>query len=260
MFRIHDCVANSHVNQDDREDEDTEDARTQQQNLDNYVLVRDRAKRTITIRAMYRDEEGIEGVQKPRVILSLSTCEDYELEQLDVKNAFLHDDMLIGFKIKSAIEYTKGLQQKKFDMKTLVQLGKYLVWRLPRDKSVFVPFGAHFKVSLKDYSSSDWDVERMSKVSYVNVVAHGESREEPLESNEVDFERETDGWLSPRLTPLNNLYDHNWKMGDEHAMDSKIFAALREMDGWLSPRITSLSNLYDRNWKTGVEHAMDTKN
>ncbi|GJZ70848.1 hypothetical protein Tco_0634699, partial [Tanacetum coccineum] len=36
--------------------------------------------------------------------------------------------------------------------------------------SLYVPFGAHMKVSLKDCLSSDWDVERMSKVKYVNVV------------------------------------------------------------------------------------------
>ncbi|GKE66168.1 hypothetical protein Tco_1520329 [Tanacetum coccineum] len=37
-------------------------------------------------------------------------------------------------------------------------------------KSVSVPLGAHFKVSLKDCLSNDWDVKRMSKVSYVNDV------------------------------------------------------------------------------------------
>ncbi|GKC18666.1 hypothetical protein Tco_1020816 [Tanacetum coccineum] len=37
-------------------------------------------------------------------------------------------------------------------------------------KSVSVPLGAHFKVSLKDCPSNDWDVERMSKVPYANVV------------------------------------------------------------------------------------------
>ncbi|GJX10007.1 RNA-directed DNA polymerase, eukaryota [Tanacetum coccineum] len=37
-------------------------------------------------------------------------------------------------------------------------------------KSVSVPLGAHFKVSLNDYTLSDWDVERMSKVPYTNVV------------------------------------------------------------------------------------------
>ena len=375
------------------QDEDVEDARPQQQNLDNYVLVRDRAKRTTTIPARYRDEgnvslsrpsgfrdeddmtafafaiaeeedtyepmtfqeainsskknewngamkeemtslkknhtwevvdqppgqklvsckwlykikEGIEGVQKPRykarlvargftqragidynevfspvvrhtsirVILSLTACEDYELEQLDVKTAFLHgnleetiymrqppgfeegtgnkvcllkkslyglkqsprqwykrfdvymvsngfsrsnydscvyfkefapgmyiylllyvDDMLIACKSKSEIEYTKGLLRKEFDMKELGPARKILGMEIIRDrgsrtlkvsqsgyvqkilnkyrvdngKSVSVPLGAHFKVSLKDCPSSDWDVERMSKVPYANAV------------------------------------------------------------------------------------------
>ncbi|GJZ02058.1 retrotransposon protein, putative, ty1-copia subclass [Tanacetum coccineum] len=43
-------------------------------------------------------------------------------------------------------------------------------YRMDNGKSVFVPLGAHFKVSLKDCPSNDWDVERMSKVPYANVV------------------------------------------------------------------------------------------
>ncbi|GJX64372.1 copia LTR rider [Tanacetum coccineum] len=297
------------------ENQGNEDERPHQQNLDNYVLVRDRAKRTNTIPARYRDEgnvslsrpsgskvddmaayafaiaeeedthepitfqdainssekdkwvramkeemsslkknhtwelvdqppgqklvsckwlykikEGIEGIQKPRykarlvargftqragidynevfspmvqhtsirVILSLIACEDYELEQLDVKTVFLHgnleetiymrqppgfeeetgnkefvpgmyiylllyvDDMLIACKSKFEIEYTKGLLRKEFDMKELGPARKILVGS--------VPLGAHFKVSLKDCPSNDWDEERMSKVPYANVV------------------------------------------------------------------------------------------
>ncbi|GJV04765.1 retrotransposon protein, putative, ty1-copia subclass [Tanacetum coccineum] len=210
-----------------------------------------------------------------RVILSLTACEDYELEQLDVKTAFLHgnleetiymrqppgfeegtgnkvcllkkslyglkqsprqwykrfdvymisngfsrssydscvyfkefapgmyiylllyvDDMLIACKSKSEIEYTKGLLRKEFDMKELGPARKILGMEIVRDrgsrtlkvsqsgyvqkilnnyrmdngKSVSVPLGAHFKVSLKDCPSNDWDVERMSKVPYANVV------------------------------------------------------------------------------------------
>ncbi|GJV72537.1 retrotransposon protein, putative, ty1-copia subclass [Tanacetum coccineum] len=342
-------------NEDEEQDEEP-----QQQNLDNYVLVCDRAKRTTTIPTRYRDEgnvslsrpsgskvddmaayvfaiakeedthepitfqdainssendewvrameeemsslkknhtwelvdqppgqklvsckwlykikEGIKGVQKPRykarlvargftqragidynevfspvvrhtsirVILSLTACEDYELEQLDVKTAFLHgnlketiymrqppsfkegtgnkvcllkkslyglkqflrhwykqfdvymisngfsrssydscvyfkefapgmyiylllyvDDMLIACKSKSEIEYTKGLLRKEFDMKELGPARKILGMEIVRDR------GVHFKVSLKDYPLSDWDVERMSKVPYANVV------------------------------------------------------------------------------------------
>ncbi|GJU62225.1 retrovirus-related pol polyprotein from transposon TNT 1-94 [Tanacetum coccineum] len=121
-------------------------------NFDNYILVRDRAKRTTTIPARYRDEgnvslsrpsrskvrameeetsslkknhtwelvdqppgqklvsckwlykikEGIKGVQKPRVILSLTTCEDYELEQLDVKTMFLHVNIIVNSSVNNA--------------------------------------------------------------------------------------------------------------------------------------------------------------
>ncbi|GJU40764.1 retrovirus-related pol polyprotein from transposon TNT 1-94 [Tanacetum coccineum] len=325
-----------------KEVEFEQDEGPQQQNLDNYVLVHDRAKRTTTIPARYRDEgnvslsrpsgskvddmaayefsiaeeedtqepitfqeainssekdewvramkeevsslkknhtwelvdqppgqklisckwlykikEWIEGVQKPRykarvvargftqragidynevfspvvrhtsirVILSLTACEDYELEQLDVKTTFLHGNLYMrqppGFEEgtcnkvsmglaaaamidmftsrslhQSEIEYTKGLQRKEFDMKELGPARKILGMKIVRDrgsrtlkvsqsgyvqkilnnyrmdngKSVSVPLGAHFKVSLKDCPSSDWDVERMSKVSYANDV------------------------------------------------------------------------------------------
>ncbi|GJT03991.1 zinc finger, CCHC-type containing protein [Tanacetum coccineum] len=188
------------VNEDEEHDEGP-----QQQNLNNYVLVRDRAKRTTTI--------------PTRMILLLTACEDYELKQLDVKMAFLHgnleetiyirqppgfeegtgykvyllkkslyglkhsqrqwykrfdmymtNDMLIACKSKSEIEYTKGLLQKEFDMKELGPTRKILGMEIVRDRSVIVPLGAHFKVSLKDCPSSDWDVERMSKVPYANIV------------------------------------------------------------------------------------------
>nr|GFB24748.1 hypothetical protein [Tanacetum cinerariifolium] len=43
-------------------------------------------------------------------------------------------------------------------------------YRVDNDKSVFVPLGAHFKVSLKDCPSSDCDVKGMSKVPYANAV------------------------------------------------------------------------------------------
>ncbi|GKA40987.1 retrovirus-related pol polyprotein from transposon TNT 1-94 [Tanacetum coccineum] len=186
-----------------------------------------------------------------RVILSLTACEDYELEQLDkeqaqggllkkslyglkqsprqwykrfdvymISNGFSRsnydscvyfkefapgmyiylllyvDDMLIACKSKSEIEYTKGLLRKEFDMKELGPARKILGMEIVRDrgsrtlkvsqsgyvqkilnnyrmdngKSVSVPLGAHFKVSLKDCPSNDWDVERMSKVPYANVV------------------------------------------------------------------------------------------
>nr|GEY05010.1 RNA-directed DNA polymerase, eukaryota [Tanacetum cinerariifolium] len=92
MLKISGCVAYSHVNQGKLKPRAIKciflgypDG-----NLDNYVLVRDRAKRTTSIPARYKDADN--------------------------------------------------------------------------GKSVSMPLGAHFKVSLKDCSSNDWDVERISKV------------------------------------------------------------------------------------------------
>ncbi|GJT45799.1 retrotransposon protein, putative, ty1-copia subclass [Tanacetum coccineum] len=160
-------------------------------------------------------KEGIEGVQKPRykarlvsrgftqracidqnevfslvvrhtsirVILALTACKDYELEQLDVKTAFLHgnleemiymrqppgyeqDDMLIACKSKAEIGSTKSLLKKEFDMNELGEANKIL----DDGKSVQMPLGGHFKLSLKDYPVRDCNVERMSKVPYENAV------------------------------------------------------------------------------------------
>nr|GFB35595.1 retrovirus-related Pol polyprotein from transposon TNT 1-94 [Tanacetum cinerariifolium] len=91
---------------------------------------------------------------------------------------------------------TKSLLKKKFDMKELEKAKKILDMKIVRDqsrkilrvsqsgyiskilnnfridneKSVKMPFGGHFKLSLKDCPIRDCDVERMSKVPYANVV------------------------------------------------------------------------------------------
>nr|GEU69166.1 retrotransposon protein, putative, Ty1-copia subclass [Tanacetum cinerariifolium] len=152
------------------------------------------------------------------VVLALSAYKDYELEQLDVKTAYLHgnleeviymkqppgyeqgnkvcllkkslyglkqsprqwsyvpgeyiylllyvDDMLIACKSKAEIGSTKSLLKKEFDMKELREAKKII----DNGKSVKMPLGGHFKLSLKDFSIRDCDVERMSKVSYANGI------------------------------------------------------------------------------------------
>nr|GFA55518.1 retrotransposon protein, putative, Ty1-copia subclass [Tanacetum cinerariifolium] len=96
---------------------------------------------------------------------------------------------------KSKIEYAKGLLRKEFYTKELGLARKILGMESVRDrgsrtlkvshsgyvhkilnnykvdngKSISMPSGAHFKVSLKDRPSSDWDVERMSEVPYTNA-------------------------------------------------------------------------------------------
>ncbi|GJT34377.1 retrotransposon protein, putative, ty1-copia subclass [Tanacetum coccineum] len=270
-------------------------------------------QKLVSCKWLFKIKEGIEGVQKPRykarlvargftqragidyneragidynevfspvvrhtsirVILALTACKDYELEQLDVKTAFLHgnleeviymkqppgyeqgnkvcllkkslyglkqsprqwyrrfdeymlsngfkrssydscvyyrsyapgeyiylllyvDDMLIACKSKAEIGSTKSLLKKEFDMKELGEAKKILGMEIVRDrsrkilrvsqsgyvskilnnfridngKSVKMPLGGHFKLSLKDCPVKDCDVERMSKVPYANAV------------------------------------------------------------------------------------------
>nr|GEU73696.1 putative retrotransposon [Tanacetum cinerariifolium] len=113
-----------------------------------------------------------------RVILTLTECKDYELEQLDVNTTFLHgnleeviymrqppeyeqDDMMIACKSKAEIGFTKSLLKKEFDMKELRVAKKILGMEIFRDRSPKIQ-----RVS----QSGDYDVKRMSKVSYANVV------------------------------------------------------------------------------------------
>nr|GEV02215.1 retrovirus-related Pol polyprotein from transposon TNT 1-94 [Tanacetum cinerariifolium] len=106
------------------------------------------------------------------------------------------DDMLIACKSKAEIGSTKSLLKRKFEMKDLGEAKKILGMDIVRDrshkilrvsqseyiskilnnfridngKSVQMPLGGHFKLSLKDCPIRDCDVERMSKVPYANAV------------------------------------------------------------------------------------------
>ncbi|GKE60247.1 retrotransposon protein, putative, ty1-copia subclass [Tanacetum coccineum] len=106
------------------------------------------------------------------------------------------DDMLIACKSKVEIGSTKSLLKKEFDMKELGEAKKILGmeifedqsrkilrvlqsgyiskilnnFRIDNGKSVKMPLGGHFKLSLKDCPVRDCDVERMSKVPYANAV------------------------------------------------------------------------------------------
>ncbi|GKD27591.1 retrotransposon protein, putative, ty1-copia subclass [Tanacetum coccineum] len=153
------------TNQEDGDDEDAGDQETDQTlDLTDYYC-----------KWLFKIKEGIECVQKPRykerlvarrftrragidynevfslvvrhksiwVILALTACKDYELEQLEVKTTILHrnleeviymrsyapgeyiylllyvEDMLIACKSKAEIGFTKYLLKKEFDIKEL---------------------------------------------------------------------------------------------------------------------------------------------
>ncbi|GJZ16482.1 retrotransposon protein, putative, ty1-copia subclass [Tanacetum coccineum] len=292
---------NESIGQEDGEDEDVGDHETDQTpDLTDYQLARDRERRTRTKPLRFRDESNMaayafaateeEDTHEPLTYQEavacednykwkaamkeeMDSCKDYELEQLDVKTAFLHgnleeviymrqppgyeqgnkvcllkkslyglkqsprqwyrrfdeymlsngfkrssydscvyyrsyapgeyiylllyvDDMLIACKSKAEIGSTKSLLKKEFDMKELGEAKKILGMEIVRDrsrkilrvsqsgyvskilnnfridngKSVKMPLGGHFKLSLKDCPVKDCDVERMSKVPYANAV------------------------------------------------------------------------------------------
>nr|GEV97694.1 retrovirus-related Pol polyprotein from transposon TNT 1-94 [Tanacetum cinerariifolium] len=148
------------------------------------------------------------------VILALTACKDYKLEQLDVKTVFLHGNLeeviymrqpsryKQGYKVCLLKKSLYGLKQsprqwyKRFDEYMLSNgfkrssydscvyyrsyaQGEYIYLLLYVDdmliackskKSVKMPLGGHFKLSLKDCLVRDCDVERMSKVPYANAV------------------------------------------------------------------------------------------
>nr|GEW25003.1 retrotransposon protein, putative, Ty1-copia subclass [Tanacetum cinerariifolium] len=111
----------------------------------------------------WKIKEGIKGVQKLRYKARL------------VGRGFTQraDDMLIACKSKAEIGSTKSLLKKEFNMKELGEANKILGMEIVRDQSrkiLRVSQSGHFKLSLKDCSVRDCDVEKMSKVSYANAV------------------------------------------------------------------------------------------
>nr|GEU74772.1 zinc finger, CCHC-type [Tanacetum cinerariifolium] len=124
-----------------------------------------------------------------RVILALTTCKDYELEHLDVNTAFLHGNLKEVIYMKQPLGYEQGNKElgkakkilgmeivRDWSRKILrVSQSGYVFkvlnnFRIDDGKTVKMPLGGHFKLSLKDCPVRDCDVERMSKVMYTNAV------------------------------------------------------------------------------------------
>nr|GEW03659.1 hypothetical protein [Tanacetum cinerariifolium] len=153
----------------------------------------------------YQEAVACEDSSKWKVILALTACRDYELEQLDVKMTFLHgnlkesprqqykrfDEYILsnGFKRSSydrcefdmkeheeakkilGIEIIKDRSRKILRVSQFGYISKILNnSRIDNEKSVQMPLGGRFKLSLKYYPFKNCDVERMSKVAYANVV------------------------------------------------------------------------------------------
>ncbi|GJU36888.1 retrovirus-related pol polyprotein from transposon TNT 1-94 [Tanacetum coccineum] len=101
-----------------------------------------------------------------RVILLLFACEDYQLEHIDVETAFLYDDMLISYKIKSEVEYTKGLLRKEFDMKGMGPTMKIIGTRITKDRGSTLQ-----GIMYSRYQGKHVDVDVSWKATMQHVVA-----------------------------------------------------------------------------------------
>ncbi|GJW27376.1 retrotransposon protein, putative, ty1-copia subclass [Tanacetum coccineum] len=140
-----------------------------------WVLVDHPAgQKLVSCKWLFKIKEGIEGVQRPRYKARLVAhgFTQRQLEQLDVKTTFLHenleeviymrqppryeqgeyiylllyeDDMLIACKSKAKIGYVSKILNN---------------FRIDNGKSVQMPLGGHFKRSLKDCPVRDCDVEK----------------------------------------------------------------------------------------------------
>nr|GEW42020.1 zinc finger, CCHC-type [Tanacetum cinerariifolium] len=109
------------------------------------------------------------------VILALTACKDYELEQLDVKTTFLHGDLKEVIYIRKPLGYeqgnkaeigsTKSLLKKEFEMKELGEANKILGREIIRDWSCKIlrvtQFGPFKTLCFFDYAlmiRQDYDI------------------------------------------------------------------------------------------------------
>ncbi|XP_058003903.1 secreted RxLR effector protein 161-like [Hevea brasiliensis] len=81
---------------------------------------------------------------------------DLELEQLDVKITFLHDDILITAKSMSQINILKKQLSDEFEIKDLSAAKKILRMEITRDRNISL--------------NIDEEMEHMSSVSYLSAV------------------------------------------------------------------------------------------
>nr|GEX07431.1 retrovirus-related Pol polyprotein from transposon TNT 1-94 [Tanacetum cinerariifolium] len=127
-------------------------------------------KCVISCKWLFKVKDCILGVEsnryKARVLLSIVTLQDLELEQLDVKTPFLRghleEEIYVeqpkGFKVPGKEDHTGYISKvlKKFNMISC--------------KPIPTPLAPHFKLSSHECPKSEEDKEDMSRVSYSSAV------------------------------------------------------------------------------------------
>ncbi|GKA48756.1 retrovirus-related pol polyprotein from transposon TNT 1-94 [Tanacetum coccineum] len=123
---------------------------------------------------LYKIKEGIKGIQKPRlrfgqamgsaattmiVVFTSRSLHKFDMKELGPTRKILGMNIVRDRGSRNLKVSQSGYKQKILNN-----------YEVDNGKSIYVPLRAHFKVSLKDCPSSDWDVERMSKVPYAKDV------------------------------------------------------------------------------------------
>nr|GEV80960.1 zinc finger, CCHC-type [Tanacetum cinerariifolium] len=133
----------------------------------------------------YNEESHVVRHTSIQVILALTACKDYELEQLDVKTTFLqgnleeviymrqppaygHDDMLVACKSKDEIRSTKSLLKREFDMKELNEAKKIFGMEIIKDRSCKI-----LRVSQSGYLSMILNNFRVDNGKSVKIPLNG---------------------------------------------------------------------------------------
>nr|GEV16536.1 retrovirus-related Pol polyprotein from transposon TNT 1-94 [Tanacetum cinerariifolium] len=191
-----DTLKDSGADRTDQEDGDDKDARDRETDqipdLTNYQLVQDREPRTRTKPLRFRDKTNIVGyafvavekedTHEPLTYQETVACKDSSKWKDAMKEEI---DSLRKNKTWELVNHPAGQNlsprqwYRRFDEYMLSNGFKhssydscvyYKSYAPDNEKSVQMPLCEHFKLSLKDCLVKDYDVERMSKVPYVNAV------------------------------------------------------------------------------------------
>nr|GEY89651.1 retrovirus-related Pol polyprotein from transposon TNT 1-94 [Tanacetum cinerariifolium] len=109
-----------------------------------------------------------------RVVLGLAASLDLEVEQMDVKTAFLHGDLdkeiymeqSEGFQVKRKKDYVCRLQKSLYGLKQAPRQW----FNMDKAKVVSSPLTPNFKLTDKDCPSSKKNIEKMDRVPYASTV------------------------------------------------------------------------------------------
>ncbi|GJY65065.1 putative RNA-directed DNA polymerase [Tanacetum coccineum] len=109
-----------------------------------------------------------------RVVLGLAASLDLEVEQMDVKTAFLHGDLdkeiymeqPEGFQVKGKEDYVCRLQKSLYGLKQAPRQW----FNMDKAKVVSSPLTTNFKLTDKDCPSSKKNIEKMDRVPYASAV------------------------------------------------------------------------------------------